>query len=444
MIKKFISDYAAALAFNNHTKALKVVEDAIAAGIRPEDMIASAFLTPGEMAFMARILPSRYLRSEFERGRFLLAMHENASRLPTKEFYDYALKGVQELSRSASSFMYFVSEDQSEITPAAWSGGTPGSCAEADGASLPLERAGHCAGCVRYLRPVIINDVTAVPWREGLEEELPFKRLICVPALEEGKVRLILGVGDKASDYDEYDLLQLQTAANEIHKAVRRRLAEEAEKRRTERTSRYKAALLKLIKMSLLDFEAALKQILEIDSEGLETGRVSFWTFSGDRSAIVCEDLYIRDKRSHEKGLKLAADTYPRYFQFLDEDRVIAAADARKDPRTSEFTEGYLKPLGISSMMDVPVRLQGKLVGIVCHEHTGPVREWTAEDQGFGISVADMVATLLETFERSQVEEKLRKLDAKLSAADKKLEELSAGLPAPQREALSRIRELLH
>ena len=56
---------------------------------------------------------------------------------------------------------------------------------------------------------------------------------------------------------------------------------------------------------------------------------------------------------------------------------VIVATDAQSDPRTCEFTENYLGPFQITSMLDVPVWLDGKLAGVVCHEHIGPLREWT-------------------------------------------------------------------
>jgi len=72
--------------------------------------------------------------------------------------------------------------------------------------------------------------------------------------------------------------------------------------------------------------------------------------------------------------MRLSSRQYPRYFRFIEESLLIAALDAQNDPRTSEFTEDYLKPLGIESMMDVPIRLGGTVIGIVCHEHAGEKR----------------------------------------------------------------------
>ena len=57
------------------------------------------------------------------------------------------------------------------------------------------------------------------------------------------------------------------------------------------------------------------------------------------------------------------------------------------DRRTSEFRKGYLEPLGITSMLDAPVFLRGKMVGVVCHEHTGRARRWQLHEELLASSV---------------------------------------------------------
>src|SRR5207253_1675524 len=89
-------------------------------------------------------------------------------------------------------------------------------------------------------------------------------------------------------------------------------------------------------------------------------------------------------------GTVIAAREFPRYFAALEESRVVAAEDASRDSRTSEFAEPYLRPLGIASMMDAPIRLHGALVGVVCHEHVGSKREWPLEDAE---TVREIIAT---------------------------------------------------
>jgi GAF domain-containing protein len=197
---------------------------------------------------------------------------------------------------------------------------------------------------------------------------------------------------------------------------IQRKLAEEALRERAEQTLRHQTALLELAKMDFSDLDSALKRITEMDSKTLDVERVSVWLFNEDHSEIIAEDLYKMSENIHERGLRLQAKQYPRYFQVLEESRTIAADDALSDPRTSEFTEEYLEPFEITSMMDVPVRLHGKVFGIVCHEHLGPRRKWTPEEQDFAASIADVVSLAFEASERKRAEEALQERERFLSS----------------------------
>ncbi len=189
---------------------------------------------------------------------------------------------------------------------------------------------------------------------------------------------------------------------------MERKRAEETLRKRTEQVLRYQRVLLKLAKMDNSDLDSALKKITEADAKTLGVERVSVWHYSEGRSEIICKDLYKLSENIHESGLRLKTQDYPKYFQALEESRILAANDARFDPRTQEYTEGYLKPLGITSMMDVPVRVHGEVVGIIGHEHTGSMREWTVEEQDFAASIADMVSLALEASERRLAEEQIK------------------------------------
>jgi two-component sensor histidine kinase/GAF domain-containing protein len=160
----------------------------------------------------------------------------------------------------------------------------------------------------------------------------------------------------------------------------------------------------------------AFRVITEIDGRTLEVSRVGIWFFDPGRTAIICRDLFQRDKNRHDNGLVLKASDYPRYFRVLEESCVIAAGDAQADSRTSEFAATYLKPQGIVSMMDVPIHRQGRVIGIICHEHTGKRREWTLEEQQFAMSVSDIVTSAIEASESKRME-KVNKSIFKISEA---------------------------
>lgn len=186
----------------------------------------------------------------------------------------------------------------------------------------------------------------------------------------------------------------------------------------------YQNALVRMAKEDNTNWEKSIRRIAKADAETLKVERVSVWLYNRNRSEIVCECLYKLSEDACEKGQSLRARDFPRYFEAMEENRTVAADNAQTDLRTSEFTEVYLKPLDITSMMDVPVRLHGKVIGVVCHEHTGPLREWTLGDQDFAASVADLVSLAYEADRRRRAETELRKLKMTLVKENKKLKSL--------------------
>jgi len=156
------------------------------------------------------------------------------------------------------------------------------------------------------------------------------------------------------------------------------------------------------------DLEAAFDRIARAAAETLGVERASIWLYDAGRSAIRCATLYELGENRHSRGLELSAATYPSYFEALETERTLAAHDARSDPQTREFTASYLEPLGITSMLDAPIRVGGRMIGVVCHEHVGPPRRWLEDEQTFAGSVADAVSLAIEESERRRAEAALR------------------------------------
>ncbi len=173
--------------------------------------------------------------------------------------------------------------------------------------------------------------------------------------------------------------------------------------------SEYHRVLLDLARRCFPQLEVALQEITRADAHTLGVERVSVWLFNERQDAIQCEDLYQRSRENFQRGMVLHASHFPDYFAALREIRTLAVSDAKRDPRTKEFTLTYLIPHGINSMLDVPIRLHGRFIGIVCHEHVGPLREWTRQEQDFAASIADLVALTMESIQRRQAEEALQR-----------------------------------
>jgi signal transduction histidine kinase len=188
------------------------------------------------------------------------------------------------------------------------------------------------------------------------------------------------------------------------------RIAQEALKAREIRLRKQNRVLLELAGKKppdTTDPHIALQWLTEASARTLDCARVSVWVFDDSHLRMQCVDLFERSTGQHTQGAELLAADYPGYFEALKQDRVLAAHDALTDPRTISLAEPYLRPLKISGLLDAPIRRQGQMVGVVCHEHMGDARQWSIEDEHFAGSIADLTALVLDTCQLKQLESQL-------------------------------------
>src|SRR5205085_10178555 len=104
------------------------------------------------------------------------------------------------------------------------------------------------------------------------------------------------------------------------------------------------------------DPDGAIRAITETAANALGVARASVWLLDPLRDELTCADLYEVATQQHSSGIVLKSSQYPGYFAALAEEETIAADNAHVDPRTQEFSESYLTPLGIGAMLDAPIR----------------------------------------------------------------------------------------
>ena len=168
------------------------------------------------------------MQSKMERdaSRFegLLKLNEVATQLPEKEFMQFGLEWVERLTGSKIAFIHFVNDDQESLELVAWSGATKDKyCTAGYDNHYPASQAGIWADSLRQLRPMTFNDYANYPHKHGLPEgHSELKRLISVPVVEDNKVRVILGVGNKDSDYGDEDIEIARLFGNDMWRIIRR------------------------------------------------------------------------------------------------------------------------------------------------------------------------------------------------------------------------------
>src|SRR5690606_10450958 len=119
-----------------------------------------------------------------------------------------------------------------------------------------------------------------------------------------------------------------------------------------------------------------------ITANSLEVSRVSIWLYTDNPETgeqIECISAYRRNENKFYRQELLTRSDNSRYFEAIKRETVIIASDARHHPDTQAFSEKYLSIHDISSMMDAPFFIDGKLAGVICCEHQYEMKVWTPE-----------------------------------------------------------------
>jgi diguanylate cyclase (GGDEF)-like protein/PAS domain S-box-containing protein len=147
-----------------------------------------------------------------------------------------------------------------------------------------------------------------------------------------------------------------------------------------------------------------IREFTETTVNILNCDRASIWLYSEDRTQLHCIDLYEQNTKLHFVQIIITAADCPAYFKALKSESTIAAMAATNDSRTRELAGIYFSDRGITSLLNHPIMLSGKMVGIVSAERAGSGRGWTEEEQEFTEILADFVSTSLANSEKSKLE----------------------------------------
>jgi PAS domain S-box-containing protein len=175
--------------------------------------------------------------------------------------------------------------------------------------------------------------------------------------------------------------------------------------------------LIKLNKVSFDDDNYSLEDIYNINTEtlveGLDIDRASFWRIDQDK--MVCINLFDKNDNLHSNDGQLKTIDLPIYFKALNDGIAIVADDVMTNKYTQELKESYFIPLGITDLLDLPIRENGKVIGVLCCEHRQDERTWSESDLAFAKSVADILMLMIEHKKRRSIEKELLDTERKVS-----------------------------
>lgn len=179
-------------------------------------------------------------------------------------------------------------------------------------------------------------------------------------------------------------------------------------------------ARLRLARLQASDessLESSLDRALRISAVTLDVDRAGIWQLAEDGVELTCTRLVDLTAPEEQAGVVFRIPDIAAYQREIDAHRVVMIDDVASSPLLRAVVPEYYAAKGIAATLDAPIYRHGAIVGVVCLEHRGGARAWTASDATFAITMADVVASLTLGAELREAERGLRESELRLRDA---------------------------
>ncbi|MDF3034751.1 MAG: hypothetical protein K0S28_25 [Paucimonas sp.] len=177
------------------------------------------------------------------------------------------------------------------------------------------------------------------------------------------------------------------------------------------------------------DLEYAGRHLLETATKLLQVAHANLWILSNDGMRLDCIATHSSPGLSTPSTMLLDKGEFPLFFQWLENPPApLIAHDALHHPFTLELARTYLTARDIRSILIAPIRMHGRVQGMLCCEQSCKARSWDPDDVMHATQLAGIAARALLNRERERFQKENLQLSEQLrqSLAEKELIEQSA------------------
>lgn len=173
--------------------------------------------------FIARDVTESHALNQRLEG--LLKLAEDSAGQDVEALARFGLDTLETLTGSHISFLHFLTGNEENVELFAWSTATLAHyCHATERGHYPVSLAGLWADSVRTRLPVIVNDYANAPNKRGLPEgHSALTRVLTVPVLEEGRIVMLIGIGNADYDYNQDTVKTVELYANDLYQMLQRR-----------------------------------------------------------------------------------------------------------------------------------------------------------------------------------------------------------------------------
>ena len=220
-----------------------------------------------------------------------------------QEIIDYAREEAVSLTKSKIGYIAFPTPDETTLIMHSWSKNAVRECSIDEQIRpyvYPVHRTGLWGEAIRHRKPLILNNYESPSdLKKGFPKgHVTLSSYMHVPIFDNGRIVIVIGVGNKEDEYDESDISNLMLLMQGLWEVIQKKRLEESLK---ERSSELASHYAKLRSMTLVSQEF----LKEMQDQGDLDIR------SADRYLSVMENevffmSYERQQSVIEEGLLLA------------------------------------------------------------------------------------------------------------------------------------------
>jgi len=147
---------------------------------------------------------------------------------PEQEILDYALEESVRMTKSTIGYIYLMNAEETELTLHAWSKNVMKECSINNfPEAYKVSETGLWGEAARQRKPIITNDYESCPTKRGYPEgHVPVKRHMNLPIIDDGRIVIIAGVGNREDEYTEADVVQLTLIMEGMWRIIQRKKIE--------------------------------------------------------------------------------------------------------------------------------------------------------------------------------------------------------------------------
>lgn len=175
------------------------------------------------LALVALAIRYHQTRTVLAQVQSLLELHMVVGTIPDKDLYDLALSRAVSMTHSEVGFFHVISDDQNEVILTTWNAAALTNCRIPDQRHYPIDQAGIWVDCVRTRAALVVNNYRRAAGVKGLPAgHFPLRRFMSVPVIDQDRVKIIFGVGNKRWPYRAADVQRLQLVATKLLHLIER------------------------------------------------------------------------------------------------------------------------------------------------------------------------------------------------------------------------------